>query len=95
LFGHYDFGKPACPGDVLGTLIEGQQGGIAQFATTPTRQKALRKLGYLPSLGSGQWDVESRRALMAFQSASGLAPDGVWGKRTTAACIAALKGVRP
>jgi len=100
VFGHYNFGKPACPGYTLMKLIDGINadrdwtGGEFNFGTIDGRQKALQKLGYLKldEEGAlvGSWDLTCKGALVAFQRKAGLLADGVWGKKTEAAIEAAL-----
>ena len=101
LFGHYNYGKPACPGYTLMKIIDGINadrdwaGGAYNFGTIDGRQKALVKLGFLtiPEDHVGKWDLESKGALVAFQRAKKLTADGVWGKNTEAAVGAALAKV--
>jgi hypothetical protein len=97
LFGHYDFGKPACPGMELSAMIENinnkRDGNAPKFNTTSSlgRQEALRALGYLKGEADGVWGPESRAALVAFQRDKNLISDGVWGQNTANAVISALK----
>jgi hypothetical protein len=99
LFGHYDFGKPACPGYVLMKFIDGVNadrdwvGSEFNFGTIDGRQKALQKLGFFTIVEDtiGEWDLNSKGALIAFQRKAGLAADGVWGRNTEAAIVAALE----
>jgi len=97
IYGHFDFGKPSCPGATLSTLIRAIR--FPDPALSPKthdgvlgRQQALVGIGY-PIAQLGTWGPDSRAALTAFQTAHGLVPDGVWGPRTQAAIDAALKGV--
>lgn len=102
VFGHYNFGKPACPGYAFMKLIEGinadrdwTAGSPYNFGTIDGRQKALQKLGFLtiPEEDIGHWDLTCKGALVAFQRKAGLKADGVWGKFTEAAIEAALTKV--
>jgi len=86
LFGHHDFGKPACPGTRLSKLIADiRSEGLDILGNLPrTRkgwQRALVRLGH--DLGpwgpkkdgvDGQWGEASQAALVAFQKAEGLTP---------------------
>jgi hypothetical protein len=97
LFGHYDFGKPACPGDVLGEFIEGINSIKdwpdtlkCDLSTVTGRQQALQLLGFFTGRADGVWTVYCKGALIRFQRAANLDADGVWGKFTEAAVIAAL-----
>jgi hypothetical protein len=102
LFGHYSFGKPACPGYQLMMTIDviheqrDWVGGFYNFETIDGRQKALESLGFM-KVQEGQfgvWDLESKGALVAFQRAHGLVADGVWGLKTEAAITDAVRGNR-
>jgi hypothetical protein len=96
LFGHYDFGKAACPGNELSKFIESVNsvmdwaGERFNLDTVTGRQEALKQLGYDPKDMTGTWTIDCRAALTEFQKKSGLTPDGVWGNKTTTAMIAAL-----
>jgi hypothetical protein len=77
LFGHYHFGKPACPGDVLGGLVETiRSDGLQEYlpATHQDWQFGLKTLGYdLGNFGpmndgvDGDWGGLSQKALVNFQ----------------------------
>ena len=90
IYGHFDFGKPACPGYDLMKMIERIRPKM--FNSTTERQKALVKLGYYKGDQDGMWGSGCKTALVEFQRAAGLDPDGVWGKKTTAAVRAAMLG---
>jgi len=100
LFGHYDFGKPACPGHVLGAFIEkvnldkdwSDKSVLHQIDTSTIqgRQSALKTLGYYQGDADGIWSLECKGALVMFQRAVGLTADGVWGKMSQAAINTAL-----
>ena len=101
LHGHYDFGKPACPGNILKAMIENIRSvkdwadpvfsfDIGNFMSSTGRQKALQRLGYYTGDLDGIWGSGCRAALSKFQRAVGLTPDGVWGDLTTNAVTAAL-----
>jgi hypothetical protein len=98
LYGHYHFGKPACPGFALTTVIETYRN--TKDWVDPTdhildsvkgRQAALRDLGYYTGEIDGVWSLECRYALTQFQKKAGLTPDGVWGPKTNAAILEALR----
>ena len=88
LYGHYHFGKPTCPGDKLAYLIDSVR--PKNFTSSIERQKALQKLGYYKGLLDGLWGLGSKAALVEFQRAAGLIPDGAWGTKTTDAVKAAM-----
>jgi hypothetical protein len=99
LYGHYSFGKPACPGYTLMRFIDsvrakgdGTWRWPYSFETIDGRQKVLRDLGYLSIADDelGLWGPASKGSLVAFQRAANLAADGVWGPKTEAAVLEAL-----
>jgi hypothetical protein len=90
LYGHYNFGKPACPGYTVTDMI-------ASFNATKDwtdplydldeidgRQQALKHLGWYKGEIGGPWSLECRMALELFQGSCGLNNDGVWGPKTNA-----------
>lgn len=97
LFGHFDFGKPACPGYDLMQYIERIRaekdwvGLDFNLNTIAGRQMALHDLGHYCGWIDGDWGPMSKKALCNFQKAAGLLPDGVWGPKTEAAVIAAFE----
>jgi hypothetical protein len=84
LFGHSDFGKPACPGNALRVKIDQLRAepdllGSLTPKTSMEWQRALVTLGY--DLGTsgpkadgvdGVWGSLSQRALVAFQTSRGI-----------------------
>jgi hypothetical protein len=93
LFGHYDFGKPACPGNELMEIIEDINSDYISddnLNTTIGRQQALAELGYYTGKIDGDWGNKSKTALIAFQRIAGLKSDGVWGKQTNLAVLVNL-----
>lgn len=95
LYGHYLFGKPACPGSSLSTIIDAVRANAPKrqfdLDSVMGRQEALQTLGFYQGALDGLWGPASKGALVAFQSANGLTADGIWGPRTQAAVLAALK----
>ncbi len=90
LYGHYHFGKPACPGETLRKIIDairenGNKGkltfGQGNMAVKE-KQTALKNLAYLKGPVDGIWGNESRAALIKFQGENGLISDGIWGPFT-------------
>lgn len=102
LFGHLDFGKPACPGYALMNFIDGVnatknwRGFRLQhnLDTVTGRQEALRDLGHYEGVVDGEWGPLSKKALCEFQLAAGVVVDGVWGKKTESAVVDELQGAR-
>lgn len=104
LFGHCDFGKPACPGDTIMSMVRqlhAEPETIASMTptTVETWQAALVSLGY--DIGSsgvdGDWGAKSQAALIAFQTASGIPRSGSrddWTARKVAEALL-TKGVVP
>ena len=105
LFGHFDFGKPACPGDALRNLVrdvrdrhEPQEPALlydlgAAHPATWAHQKSLAMLGFSPGAVDGIWGPMSKAALARFQASAGLPVDSVWGANTQRAIDAALKNL--
>lgn len=96
LYGHYHFGKPACPGFTLTDLVETYNADKdwvdARYDLTEIegRQSALRDIAGYKGAIDGVWSLECRFTLTEFQKKAGLKPDGVWGPKTNAAVLAAL-----
>ncbi|MDH5381570.1 MAG: N-acetylmuramoyl-L-alanine amidase [Cyclobacteriaceae bacterium] len=95
LYGHYHFGKPACPGDTLQVMIDAIRSNreklVYDFSTVTGRQQALKDLGYYAMEVDGKWGPGSKGALVRFQTEHHLEPDGIWGPNTEAAMWKALK----
>ena len=54
-------------------------------------QRALRSLGFTVGTIDGVFGASTERALIAFQTAHHLSPDGVLGPATRAALLSALR----
>jgi hypothetical protein len=70
MFGHYHFGKAACPGYVVMNSIEKARYGALDIVTDLQWQEALLRWrdDCLPKYGpDGDWEGESRTALIMFQ----------------------------
>lgn len=70
LFGHYHFGKAACPGYTIQEWIEQRRKAAPDLKTELDWQKALLRWNpkCLPKYGAdGRWGEECRRAVTAFQ----------------------------
>ncbi len=91
LFGHFHFGKPACPGGDLLEYVYGRR--PLQFYSVMDKQVALTRLGHYKGKVDGFWGQESKAALVSFQRVAGLSPDGVWGPVTTEAVFSKLSRV--
>lgn len=97
LFGHYHFGKLACPGYELMEIIDdirathyNDEADVINFGSNDGRQQALIELGYYHGKADGVWGPQCRYALTQFQKSAGLGADGVWGPKTEAAIEVAL-----
>jgi len=92
LYGHYHFGKPACPGDSIKNLIESIRSKVDNKVGFNTRQKQyyLNALGFVCAV-DGIWGKNSKKAVKDFQISNGITADGIWGKNTNAAIIYSLK----
>ena len=100
LYGHHMFGKPACPGTVLQTVVDSVRSYLPSTGSLDTDkdwQQALIDLGYdLGTYGAdGVWGSVSRAALTQFQKdqiGNGtLVVDGIRGSLSEAAILQALK----
>ena len=75
MFGHFDFGKAACPGFWGMAWIEQERAGCLSLDSDMDWQNALLMWNSkcLPTYGAdGDWGSESKRALVAFQKETGL-----------------------
>ena len=79
IWGHYHFGKAACPGDHLRDWIELQRPEIEPRGAWWWQSALLRwDPGCLPRWGAdGLWGTESKRALVRFEQAHKHRADGV------------------
>ena len=95
LYGHFLFGKPACPGSTLQTVVEAVRLNAAQprkkLDSAKSRQRALKNLGYYSGKIDRIWGPGSKSALTRFQSARNLTADGLWGFNTEAVILKALE----
>jgi hypothetical protein len=79
-FGHYHFGKGACPGRVGRQLVECRRLGYEGLQGDREWQEALLRWDpeCLPEYGAdGDWGNESKRALVAFERAHKHRADGI------------------
>jgi hypothetical protein len=94
LYGHFHFGKAACPGSALQSVIETIRANHEEpehdLTTTTGRQEALASLGFYHGTIDGVWGPRSRGALIRFQEDRHLTADGVWGPNAEAAILRAL-----
>lgn len=77
IFGHFDFGKAACPGSALVDWIETRRLDVQSLETAEDWQKALMDWNpnCLPKYGvDGDWGEESKFALSSFQRWAGIKP---------------------
>lgn len=92
--GHFQFGKPACPGATLEAVVRAMAKHVerpappAQVATLRDVQVALLALGYDAGTADGQDGPRTRGAVAAFQRDHGLPVDGAAGPQTKAALAA-------
>jgi len=79
-FGHFDFGKAACPGQTLRHLISSRRRAARTLVTDRDWQEALLRWRphCLPKWGAdGHWGNESRRALVEFEREHTHKVDGI------------------
>lgn len=99
VYGHYYFGKPACPGYVISEWIENWRGNIdgtgkiEVFSLTDEKdlQIRLKKLGYYVGAIDGIIGVQTNQAIVQFQKNNGLMIDGIVGPQTTKKLIELTK----
>lgn len=107
LYGHFDFGKPGCPGRLGEVLINGirdrekddaavdEDGATAgervRGGKVGKQQQTLVDLGYDPGPVDDIPGPLFRAAVEVFQREHNLVVDGYWGPRTAAAINAAVR----
>ncbi len=89
VFGHYHFGKPACPGYIIQEWIENYRGDLssAQLGagvqkTVKEIQKRLNDLGYACGKADGIIGIKTMAAIRRFQADNHLVVDGIVGPQT-------------
>jgi hypothetical protein len=86
LWGHKQFGKPACPGATAQKVVDAARHHLAEEKwewDTRDWQTALAACGYLASSDiDGAWGPKSKAALVKFQTEEGLSVDGFRGPLT-------------
>lgn len=97
VYGHYHFGKRACPGYVAMAWVEAFRGGdlsphvrFGGITTVRELQGALAALGCEPGPVDGIMGRRTAGALRRFQADNDLAVDGILGPNTRAAMLEAL-----
>ncbi len=90
VYGHYHFGKPACPGYAISNWIENYRnniddvGGIQlSLIDEKDLQTRLKKLGYYIGAIDGIIGVQTHQAILQFQKNNGLMIDGIVGPQTS------------
>lgn len=88
LYGHYQFGKPACPGHTLQKYVEDKRGAIEHVDSSKVTksvkevQKRLNKLGFAAGGEDGIHGIKTLAAIRKFQASQGLLVDGIVGPKT-------------
>jgi N-acetyl-anhydromuramyl-L-alanine amidase AmpD len=90
LYGHYHFGKPACPGYVVSDWIENKRDNILKQQpeykdvekTVKEIQKRLSSLDYDLGKVDGIQGIKTISAIRNFQSDNKLLADGIMGPQT-------------
>ncbi|MCK4920179.1 MAG: N-acetylmuramoyl-L-alanine amidase [Bacteroidales bacterium] len=95
IFGHYHFGKPACPGYAAEKWIESKRNNLKDISvidkikkTIPEIQSRLKILGYYNGEIDGIMGIKTQSAIREFQKAHRLVPDGIPGTATWIKLIA-------
>ena len=89
IFGHYHFGKPACPGIIVQEWIENYRNDLSDLPdavqiekTVREIQKRLNQLGYACGKIDGVIGIKTMTAIRKFQADNLLVVDGVVGPQT-------------
>ena len=90
IYGHYHYGKPACPGHKLQDYVEKRRANIASTDDEKVKvkksvkevQKRLNQLGFAAGVEDGIHGIKTLAAVRKFQTSQGLTADGVVGPRT-------------
>ena len=87
IYGHYHFGKPACPGHTLQKWVEARRAKVVTSQPEVVKsiaeiQKRLAKLGYPVGAADGNMGIKTLAGIRAFQGDHGLTVDGVAGPMT-------------
>lgn len=99
LYGHYHFGKPACPGYTIQQLIETVRSDkqytpiTVDLSTPKSKQKALSLAGY-DIVVDGLWGSKSKATLKKFQSDHGVSETAVWNSETEAKIVEVLSNLK-
>lgn len=83
IYGHFDWGKPACPGTKIKEYIEFVRNQYNFEGKSNKREIArfLKEYGF--------------SSVQEFQSKYGLAPDGIWGARSTLKAYWVIQNIGP
>lgn len=108
LLDHDDLGKPSCPGERLEAVHNALRArlplpslvsslSLTGRARIAYQQCCLASLGLSlgPSGMDGEMGEATRGAITSFQRARGLVVDGVWGPKTEAAMVQAMRARYP
>jgi len=86
LYGHYHFGKRACPGTTIENWIDNYRDEkFRSKAITPgirELQEKLKNRGYAPGPVDGIFGIRTAAALRKFQKENHIIPDGIPGNET-------------
>ncbi|MEO1253288.1 MAG: N-acetylmuramoyl-L-alanine amidase [Bacteroidota bacterium] len=88
IYGHYHYGKPACPGYKLQEYIEKKRESIEEVNPTKVTksvkevQERLNSLGFAAGKADGIHGIKTIEAIRRFQSSQGLLADGIVGPKT-------------
>jgi len=89
VFGHYYFGKPACPGNKMQEWIENKRNQVspeiekmAVKKTVDEIQARLNQLGYNAGKVDGLLGIKTQAAIRRFQDDQHLIVDGIIGPQT-------------
>jgi len=97
LYGHFDFGKPACPGRTLSVIIAAVRANRPRvkdydFTKVTGRMQALADTGFYAGAIDGIPGKYFHMAIRKFQMTHGLVADGLWGKNTERKMRSLIRG---
>ena len=98
IFGHYHFGKAACPGAAVQSVVEEIRASVEGpklptwhgFNPAKNRQEALQRLGLYKGRIDGIWGRLSNAALLQFEAKFNLNVNGQWDSVDEATMVAVL-----
>ena len=89
VFGHYQFGKPACPGYVMQEWVEKKRNDLGAVLNSQKVEKSIKEvqtrlneLGYNSGKADGHLGMKTHGSILRFQADQHLITDGIIGPQT-------------